>query len=288
MYIYKITNLINNKVYIGQCSKDVSETVNYYGSGKLIRLAVEKYGIEAFEKTVLEECSSKEELNIKEREYIQKYNSIENGYNISVGGNGGNLGELVNQKISGTVTRLWRDGVYEGVEFPGFSGKSHSDETKRKLSELQRGNLAYWYNKEFSYDHKRKISESTKLAYTNPEVRKNFMNAIHSPEYRERASSSRKGITPWNKGKLSPYTDETIERMRESAKNRNISYEMELIRRQKISKAFSENHPNSKSILDTRDGKVYKSLVEFCKVTNTSWYKTKRMRKTFILKEVTE
>lgn len=288
MYIYKVTNLINGKVYIGQCARDVKRSMSYYGSGKLIRLAIEKYGIESFEKTVLEECSSKEELDMKEREYIQKYNSVEHGYNISLGGNGGNLGPIVNEKISQTVKSQWESGKYDHVVFPALSGKRHTEETKQKLSIAQQGDKAYWYNKKLTDEHREKISRATKIAYDNPVVRENFMKAIHSEEYRKKASESRKGMSPWNKGKSSPYSEETIEKMRESAKNRNISEEMESLRRKKISKAFSENHPNSKSILDTRTGKVYKSLVEFCKDTNTSWYKTKKMRKNFILKEIVE
>lgn len=47
MVIYKTTNLINGKIYIGQDSKD---RPNYYGSGKLIHRAIKKYGKENFKK----------------------------------------------------------------------------------------------------------------------------------------------------------------------------------------------------------------------------------------------
>ena len=85
MIIYKIINLINNKVYIGQ---DSNNNDNYYGSGKIITSAIKKYGKNNFKKEILEYCQNKDELNEKEIYWITKENSIvPNGYNIQPGGN---------------------------------------------------------------------------------------------------------------------------------------------------------------------------------------------------------
>ena len=86
--IYKITNLINNKSYIGQSNniqrrwhEHISENTN-----SLIHLAILKYGIENFSFTIIEECLL-EQLNEKEIYYIKEYNTLSpNGYNISTGG----------------------------------------------------------------------------------------------------------------------------------------------------------------------------------------------------------
>ena len=87
MQIYKITNLLNNKIYIG---KDESDRKNYYGSGKIIKQAMIKHGIKNFKKEIIEKCHSKEELINKEIFWINEIQSITpNGYNISLGGNGG-------------------------------------------------------------------------------------------------------------------------------------------------------------------------------------------------------
>ena len=64
MIIYKTTNLINGKIYVGKDSKNNN---NYLGSGKILNLAINKYGIENFKKETLCECLSSKELNKAER-----------------------------------------------------------------------------------------------------------------------------------------------------------------------------------------------------------------------------
>jgi hypothetical protein len=88
MIIYKTTNLINGKIYIG---KDVKNNSNYYGSGKILKQAIKKYGKENFKKEILVECFSKSELELEEIEQINKYSSNDPniGYNITNGGSGG-------------------------------------------------------------------------------------------------------------------------------------------------------------------------------------------------------
>lgn len=88
MQIYKITNLINSKIYIG---KDTTDNELYYGSGKLIKRSIKKYGIENFKKEIIEECSDYQLLSEREIYWIEYYNSnnLKIGYNISKGGDGG-------------------------------------------------------------------------------------------------------------------------------------------------------------------------------------------------------
>lgn len=91
--IYEIKNNINGKSYIGQYS---GESFNkYFGSGKLIKSAIKKYGLENFSKIILEECFNKTELNEKEIFWIDKLKTIENGYNLTEGGTGGDLSEFI-------------------------------------------------------------------------------------------------------------------------------------------------------------------------------------------------
>ncbi len=102
MLIYKITNKINGKIYIGLTSK--KDITNYWGSGKIIMKSIKKYGIHNFTKEILEFCDSQEKLNEREIHWIDKLKKDGYSlYNISNGGNGGNLGEEVNKLISDAV-----------------------------------------------------------------------------------------------------------------------------------------------------------------------------------------
>lgn len=91
MYIYKITNLINDKVYIGQSSFKWKDTLEYYGSGVLIEKAIKAHGKESFSKELLEVCLDKASLNEAEKYWIAHYKErlkVEL-YNITEGGTGG-------------------------------------------------------------------------------------------------------------------------------------------------------------------------------------------------------
>lgn len=91
-YIYITTNIINNKIYIGQKKSNVLNPT-YYGSGKILKQAIDKEGIENFKVELLYECSSKEELDKKEMETIKEYKNKfgRDCYNIAKGGNGGDV-----------------------------------------------------------------------------------------------------------------------------------------------------------------------------------------------------
>lgn len=104
MIIYKITNLVNKKVYIGQTIRTfnkryvgagigierVKGTYEMNGNTKNEHLynSILKYGVKNFKVEILCQCESVEELNKKEKEFIALYNSndYEKGYNIEVGG----------------------------------------------------------------------------------------------------------------------------------------------------------------------------------------------------------
>ena len=93
--IYKISNDINNKVYIGKTTFTIKKRWGEHKHDLYIRdkhnrplyKAMLKYGIEHFHIEVLEECS-REELNDREQYWIKEYNSFHNGYNATRGGDG--------------------------------------------------------------------------------------------------------------------------------------------------------------------------------------------------------
>ncbi len=148
MNIYKITNTINNKIYIGQDSNDI---VSYYGGGILIKKAIQKYGKENFIKEILETCSTKEELCEKEQYWISHYNStnLKIGYNITGGGNSGNykhtMPESAKLAISENNAKYWL-------------GKHIPEETKEKIRKKRKNqNMEYRYSSYQLIDNKNNI-----------------------------------------------------------------------------------------------------------------------------------
>ena len=95
MYIYLITNLVNNKKYVGQTS-DYQRRMRQHKTqnDQLIDQKIQQYGINNFSFEILEENLSPEEANEKEKYYIKVFNSlIPNGYNIHTGGKNNSIGE---------------------------------------------------------------------------------------------------------------------------------------------------------------------------------------------------
>lgn len=95
--IYKITNKINEKCYIGQsidCDRRIKEhcSPSRYKNGLTIDIAIHKYGVDAFDYQILEECSI-DQLNDREQYWIKFFNSNKQGYNLSEGGNQQSIGE---------------------------------------------------------------------------------------------------------------------------------------------------------------------------------------------------
>lgn len=91
-YVYKTTNIINNKIYIGQ-HKSQSFDTRYKGSGSYLWNAINKYGWDNFITEILVTCNSKDEMNSEEIRLIEEYDSTNPliGYNLTKGG-GGHLG----------------------------------------------------------------------------------------------------------------------------------------------------------------------------------------------------
>lgn len=177
-YIYRITNLINGKTYIGQHKyKDINDS--YMGSGVLLHRAFEKYGIENFTKEILySKIQYQETANDMEKFAISKERALGKAeYNIADGGNGGDTYHCVNIEIQKRMA------YWEGKKRPEHSekmkgkpsrhkGKHHSEETKKRMSEANKGKKLSEETKKkiseakkgrkFSEEHKRKISEALK------------------------------------------------------------------------------------------------------------------------------
>lgn len=91
--IYKIENSINNKIYIGKTTRSFNERKrehckDYKTKDTLLYRAMRKYGLENFQFEIIEDNIPNEEISAKEKEYIKKYNSYYEGYNMTFGGEG--------------------------------------------------------------------------------------------------------------------------------------------------------------------------------------------------------
>jgi hypothetical protein len=168
--IYKITNKVNGKVYIGKHqTKDVDD--GYMGSGKLIRRAIEKYGIENFEKEILFEFSTEEEMNTKEAELVtEEFCNREDTYNLCPGGHGG-FGYLNSSgNRSGFETR--DGGIYSSIGLAALAEKWNDQEwaerTRRNISESLKSRFSNtehpWTGRNHTDATKAKIGTANKIA----------------------------------------------------------------------------------------------------------------------------
>lgn len=167
--IYKITNIINGKCYIGQT---VTGFNRRYSGGlesthnEHLKKSILKYGIENFEIIkIFDVAFSKDELDIKETMYIKIFDSINpnKGYNKSTGGANPLPSEeskikrskaLMGHEVSDeTKQKISEKAKLRTSEENPFYGKHHSEETKKKLSEANKGRT-------HTEEAKRKMSEN--------------------------------------------------------------------------------------------------------------------------------
>lgn len=211
MIVYKTTNLTNGKIYVG---KDRYDNPAYLGSGKILKAAIARHGVDAFVKETLEDgFSTEEELDRAEQKWIRDLNAMDRGvgYNIAEGGTGGKtmerpwnygvkmkpLTEEHKRKVSETLKERYANGeIVNGMTGrPSWNkglpvseaersrmaerarGKKPSAETRRKMSEAKRGRRPY----EMTDEIRAKISQS-------------LLGRKLPREMAERMSQSRKGV----------------------------------------------------------------------------------------------
>lgn len=163
--IYKIANLVNGKVYIGQTTQGLERRwkkhMNAASLGKIksgVCGAIRKYGVDNFIIEIVATATDRNELNLLEKFYIKEYNTK----NSKIGYNQTNGGE-------------------------GMSGYYHSEETKQKMSLSKK-------DRPLSEGHKRKIGQSNKNKPKSEEHKLNMSlvkkNKSKSEEHKQKLKDS--------------------------------------------------------------------------------------------------
>jgi len=232
--IYCIRNLVNGKVYVGQ-SRDIKKRFtehkrrlrNNRHANMHLQKSWAKYGSANFTFEILEECFV---AVIDEREmfYISKYEKINGIYNLQEGGSGGIPSEEIKIKI--------RDKRKHQVI---------TEETRRKISEANKGHTSWTKGKTQTEETKRKIRKSTKESMTN-EVRqkmsKSHMGIKMTKETKKKISEANKGkkFSSEHRLKISEaakrriYTEETKQKISDAKKGKLLSIDHR--------RAISESH----------------------------------------------
>jgi len=193
-YIYKTTNLINGKQYIGLHRAKEFDT-SYKGSGTILKKAIEKYGWNNFRCEILETCDSNEELNAREEYWIEHYHAVESElfYNIARGGNNAEKTPEYRESLKRGWTSERR--AKQSALFKTEFNPNRSPEARRKMSE---------HNSSKRPEIRKRLSEKAK-GRPNP----------HTKEWNKRIGDALRGR------KIGPLSESTKKKLSERLSGKN-------------------------------------------------------------------
>ena len=185
--VYLRRNKVNGMLYVGQTIDLFKRERHWkclklrYGNQKLTEDR-EKYGVSAFDLVILNECNTQKELDRWEKHYIKFFNSTyPNGYNVSDGGKiAFKCSDETKKKIS-EKNKGENNGMY-GKE-AWNKGKEWNEETKRKISESLKGNKCAFGHK-LTEDTKNKISIKKK-GVSNTKLSKKVIQVFQDGSIKE-------------------------------------------------------------------------------------------------------
>lgn len=171
MLIYKITNILNGKLYIGQTTKTLGQRIQNHRNSMVSMVdthlynAMRKYGWDNFKFEVIATAEDKETLDELESYFIRKYDTIKNGYNMAPGGG-------YNPMSSDVVAEK-------------HHSKMRTPEVRQKISESMKASYAERGGP--TEDHRKHLSQSRKDLYASErgdEIRAKFRESFKfSPEH---------------------------------------------------------------------------------------------------------
>jgi len=214
--VYKATNIINSKVYIGQTGKTLKERkrnhrneANKEKPKYLFHRAIKKYGIEAFTWEVIDNGYSLNDLDIKEKWWISFYDSLYifgKGYNLASGGGrnsnpyAGKTAKEIQLSVQKRREAIEAKGGLSGKNNP-FYGKHHTKKTKELISKQKMG-------VKLSIEHRKNISDGLQgrkqSSATKEKIKESLLGRFkgeQSPSYGlKRSESECKAISERSKG----------------------------------------------------------------------------------------
>lgn len=245
MIVYKYTNKVNGKQYIGQTIRGFRERHKQHlrDNTTYFDRALSKYGEDSFEWEILYEASNSDDLNEKEIELIQKYNTIKpNGYNITLGENsfsGYSHTDKTRRKISESLKSFYKENpyIFAGENNPCY-GVRWSDERKNEMSKIKQ---SFWKDNDKA---RKEMSEIKKRHYRdNPELRE-----LKSRQTKEWIANNGHHF----KGKK--HTEESKMKMSKALKGRKMSEEAKVKMR--------KNNGRKRKVVNVDTGEVFDSLRE--------------------------
>ena len=192
-YIYKTTNNVNNKIYIGvHKSKDIKND-NYIGSGRLLKHSIEKYGIDKFDRKLLFEYDHKEEAYEKEAEIVDDFFIARlDTYNIMSGGCGGF--DYINEGgLNGTLKGVAKRKLL-AKEDAAWKEMFNKSKLEGQLKWRERLNE----DPELYEEYREKLRAGSRLYFENG-GEGSFKNKYHSEETKRKISKAMKGKHKGNK-----------------------------------------------------------------------------------------
>ena len=167
--IYKVTNKINGKIYIGS-HKTKNLNDNYMGSGKYLKHAQEKYGLENFTKDILFVFDTPEQMYNKEAEIVNEdFLAEENTYNLKAGGFGGfDYINATGKNLYGNngKTSNVKDDLARGRQTQKNRKTENPEYARRineKISDTLKGRPSFFKGKQHTAETKRMIGEKSSI-----------------------------------------------------------------------------------------------------------------------------
>ena len=196
-YVYRTTNLINGKLYIG--IRKGKWKSSYYGSGVLLKKALSKYGINNFKVELIEFCIDRDALSEREVYWINYYNSRVTGYNIDGGGKSRDVSDNTKEKLSKAhkgkiLTEKHKENIIKANKL-----KRHTQEAKIKMSETRLGRTHTDYTKKLigsksvnrNWKKGHKLSDETKRLI-GESSKGRWVGRVHSSDTKLKMSIKRK------------------------------------------------------------------------------------------------